>query len=648
MEQASVGTAQIVQKRNRGMIIQKILEGAEKWGIIISAFLIFVMMILTTLDTTLRDTLNKPIEGVYELHTMFMVGVLYLGLAYAQSKRSHIRMDALSSRLNQANQILLQLIGDVIFLIIAALITWQVGVDTFNAWITQDFYYGVVQIPLWPAKMAITVGTGLLCLRLIWDITNNPLWFSKSILNKNQRYQNIAIFFVVSILLAATILIIFNLKLNNPSIFWIVIALFFVLLFLGLPVAASMCIIGILGIGLLSGSGGALNITTSAPFASSAEYTMTVVPLFIVMGTFASLAGFAESGFDLAKRWLLTIKGGIVYASIAASVIFAAATGSGAASCVVLTKLTLPEMLKAGVNKGMAIGVIASASTLAIMIPPSTSFVIYAMLTGNSVSKLLMSGIIPGLIGAAMIAITVYLRCLFNPSLVQTQTSVQISWKDRLSAIPRAWGIALVMVIIIGGIMTGFFTPTEAGAIGAFATFVAVLALRKGGWKEISGILVETAGITAIILFILVGGKIFGTMISITRMPNLVSEWIVGLNVAPIMIVIIIMIIYFILGCFMDSLSIMIITLPIVYPVIIHLGFDPIWFGVLQVQNLEISTVTPPYGMNLFILKGVLPGTGMGEIMKGSLWFVIPMIITMAIYIIFPQVTTWLPNLMSG
>jgi tripartite ATP-independent transporter DctM subunit len=366
------------------------------------------------------------------------------------------------------------------------------------------------------------------------------------------------------------------------------------------------------------------------------------------MGTFASLAGFAEKGYELAKRWLITIKGGIVYASIVASVIFAAATGSGAASCVVLTKLTLPEMLKHGVKKGMAIGVISSASTLAIMIPPSTSFVIYAMLTGNSVGKLLISGIIPGLIGATLIAVTVYLRCKFDPKQVQPLSSVQISWKERFSALPRAWGIALIMVIIIGGIFTGIFTPTEAGAVGAFVAFVSVLALRKGGWKAISGILTESASITSVILFILVGGMIFGTMISITRMPVLISEWVVGLEVQPLIIIIGIMIIYFILGCFMDSLSIMIITLPIIYPVVINLGFDPIWFGVLQVQNLEISTVTPPYGMNLFIMKGILPGTSMGEIMRGSMWFILPMIISMGIYIAFPQVTTWLPNLMSG
>jgi C4-dicarboxylate transporter, DctM subunit len=201
--------------------------------------------------------------------------------------------------------------------------------------------------------------------------------------------------------------------------------------------------------------------------------------------------------------------------------------------------------------------------------------------------------------------------------------------------------------VIVGGIFTGTFTPTEAGAVGAFVTFIAVVALRKGSARSIFRVLLDSAGITSVILFILVGGMLFGNMISITRLPPMLSSWVVGLSIPPLLILIIIMIFYFVVGCFMDSLSIMIITLPIIYPVIVGLGFDPIWFGVLQVQNLEISVITPPYGMNLFILKGLLPETSMGEIFRGVLWFIIPLIMTMAIYIAFPQTALWLPNLMT-
>ena len=225
---------------------------------------------------------------------------------------------------------------------------------------------------------------------------------------------------------------------------------------------------------------------------------MTVMPLFIIMGSFAGLAGFAEEGFNLAKQWLEGIPGGIIHATTIGATAFGAATGSGAASCAILTKVTIPEMLKQGVKKGMAIGVVASASTLAIMIPPSTAFVIYAMLTGNSVGKLLIAGIIPGLIGAAMIMIMVAIRCKIDPSQYGYGVGTRRTpWKTRFATIPRAWGLMVIAVIIIGGLYTGIFTPTEAGSIGAFAALLGVFVTRKGNWRNISQVLFEGGGLTS-------------------------------------------------------------------------------------------------------------------------------------------------------
>lgn len=626
----------------------KVLVKTEKIGVYVSAAMIFIMMVLTSIDTFFRDVFNSPIPGVYELHSMLIVGVLYLGLSYVQAQRSHIRMDILASRLSQSNQLLLHALEDVIFLVIAVIIAWRMGLEFWNAAVTGDYLYGIVKFPLWPAKLVITLGVALTGLRLITDIIRNPLWFAKSGVSASKRYFSLSIIIVVIALLAVGFLIVNNLHLPGVSIGWIALIVFLILLFIGVPVASSMAFIGVFGVWLLTTSKSALGIAGTVPFSASSEYIMTVLPLFIAMGMFAGLAGFAENGFNLAKRWMGNLKGGVIYATIVGSTIFAAATGSGAASCAVLSKLTLPEMLRHGVKREMAIGVIASASTLAIMIPPSTPFVIYAMLTGNSVGKLLIAGIIPGLIGAAMIMVTVYIRCKIDPSMVQQAAVItRITWKEKFTAIPGAWGIALVVLVIIGGIFTGVFTPTEAGAIGAFVTFIAVIALRKSNWREISHVLVDAAGITSMIMFILMSGHMFGNMLSITRLPAMLSEWIVGLNVQPMAILIGIMLIYFVLGCFLDSMSTMIVTLPIIYPVILNLGYNPIWFGVLMVQNLEISVVTPPYGMNLFILKGLLKDVSMGEIFRSVLWFVIPLVATMAIYIIFPQVALWLPGMMT-
>jgi C4-dicarboxylate transporter DctM subunit len=625
-----------------------ILAKIERVGVYISGLFILVMMVLTTIDTFLRDVLDRPMSGVYELSSMMMVGILYLGISYVQSKRNHIRMDLLSSKLSPNNQMVLQLLADVIFLSLAVIITWQMGLKFLNAWTTGDYYYGVVRFPLWPAKLAICLGTALVSVRLISDIILNPLWHGQPGVSTYGRYLRMLIAVLVLAIFAGTVLFTVNQDISAPTAGWIAISIFLFLLFIGVPVATSMALIGICGFWLLSGAKSALGIAASVPFSAASEYTMTVLPLFMALGMLASLAGFAEKGFDLAKKWMEQIKGGIVHATVAGSAIFAAATGSGAASCAVLTKITMPEMLRNGVKKSMAIGVVASASTLAVMIPPSTPFVIYAMLTGNSIGKLLIAGIIPGLICAATIMLTVYIRCRIDPGLVSLGSVRHSSWKERFSAIPGAWGVVLIVVVIIGGIFTGFFTPTEAGAVGAFVVFVAVLVLKKGKKREIFRVLVDSAELASTILFIIVGGTLFGNMISVTRLPVMLSEWVVGLNIPPIGILICIIFIYIILGCFLDALSTLIITIPIVYPIILKLGFSPIWFGVLMVQNMEIAAITPPYGMNLFLLKGVLPGTSMGEIFRGVLWFILPLVVSIAIYIAFPQVALWLPGLMSG
>jgi C4-dicarboxylate transporter DctM subunit len=628
----------------RENIFLRQLAKVESLGVSISGILIVFMMALTTLDTFLRQVFNKPIPGVYELESMMLVAIVFLGLAFVQGQKRHINLDIISTHLKGSFGATVQLLSQVIFLLVAVLITWQMGIQAWNAWITGDYFYGIVHFPLWPPKTLLTLGTALLGIRVISDIIRNPLWSNGSMRN---RIMGVITAIIVLGLILAGLIFVDHLDLAKSAVGYIVIGLFLITLFLGVPVGPAMALTGIIGFWIMLGKDSALGTAGTVPFSATSEYVMTVMPLFVVMGALAGLAGFAEKGFDLAKRWLEPIKGGIVHATVVGSTIFAAATGSGAAACAVLTKLTMPEMLRNGVQKGLAIGVIASAASLAIMIPPSTSFVIYGMLTGNSVGRLLIGGIVPGLLGAVIISIMVYLRCKFDPSLVGAPPTIRSTWKERFIAIPSAWGIALVVLVIIGGIMTGYFTPTEAGAVGAFVTLIAAVSLRKSNLRTIWESVKDSAGVTGMIMFILVGGLLFGNLISLSQIPVTLSNWVAGLDMPPILFLISVMIIYFFLGCFLDAMSIMIITLPIIYPIIISLGFDPIWFGVLQVQNLEIAAITPPYGMNLFILKSLMPGTSMGEIIKGSFWFVIPLVATMILYIAWPDMVLWLPNLMS-
>jgi C4-dicarboxylate transporter, DctM subunit len=642
-------SAAVIKKTSLANQLVKILSRVERYGAIISGIFVLIMMVMTTADVLLRYIFNSPIPGNYELQPLLLVGVVFLAAASIQAKRSHIALDLVTSRLSKPNQLSIQLFSDLIFLIFAGLICWQYVLATQSAWVTKDYYWGLVKFPLWPPYLIITLGTGILSLRLIEGLVSNPLWSRQSGYNIRSRSIRIFITTLITVLVLIVILIAVNAQLRPETVGLVAIILFFGFLFLGVPVSACMGIIAIIGFWMLKGGSSALGIAGNSPFSSIGQYTLTVMPLFIIMGAFAGLAGFAEEGFNLAKKWLEGVPGGIIHATTIGATAFGAATGSGAASCAILAKVTIPEMLKQGIKKGMAIGVVASASTLAIMIPPSSAFVIYAMLTGNSVGQLLIAGIIPGLIGAALIMTMVAVRCKIDPSQYGygTGRTVRTPWKTRLTMIPRAWGLVMIAVVIIGGLYTGVFTPTEAGSIGAFVALLGVLVTRKGTWNNISQSLYEAGGLTSQILVIIMAGMMFSYLMSVTRLPAALSTWIAGIQVAPILIIILMMVIYIILGCFMDDLSVMVATLPILYPVVLKLGFNPIWFGVLMVQQVELGVVTPPYGMNLFILKGILTDTTMGEIFRGVLWFIVPLILTLAVYLAFPQVVLWLPGMMS-
>jgi len=630
-------------------MLLRLLSNAERVATNISGVFIIVMMILTTVDVILRDFFNSPIKGNYELQEMMLVGIAYLGMSYVQSQRQHISMDVLPEYLSRANKLVLQLLGDVIFLLVAVFITWQMGLQAWNAWVNNDYTWGLIRFPFWPAKLIIALGTGLICLRLIADIIKNPLLRRNQpgLFGKSGQYLRLIVTAFLFALIIALIVLSKNLDLTPAAVGGISLLLFVVLLTIGAPVGSSMVLIGVWGMWVLVGVNGAKALAGTIPYTATANYEMTVLPLFIAMGSFAALAGFAQAGFDLAKRWLEGVPGGMAQATVLGASAFAAASGSSAASTAVLSKIAIPEMISHGIKKEMAIGVVAAAASLAIMIPPSNMFVLYGMLTGTSIGKLLISGIIPGLIGAAIIMLMIYLRCKLDPSQAGSLVTTRSTWKERLTAIPRAWGIVFIAVVVMGGLYIGIFTPTEAGAIGAFVSFIAMLIIKRPKLSEISGVLLEAGGIAGTIFFILVGGLTFSNMISISRLPNALSEWVVGLNFPPVVIIIFIMLMYFILGTFLDAISTMIITLPIIFPLILQLGYSPIWFGVLMVQNAEIAEVSPPFGMCLFLLKRMVPDTSMMQIFRGVTWFIIPLVLTMVVYIAFPQVALWLPNTMA-
>jgi tripartite ATP-independent transporter DctM subunit len=429
---------------------------------------------------------------------------------------------------------------------------------------------------------------------------------------------------------------------DRALIGWMAIGGVFVLLAIRVPVAIAMLACAIVGYGSISGFDKSFSIVGLVLYGSLGQYTLTVVPLFLLMGHFAQIAGFAGDVFQAAKKWVGHWRGGVVQATVVGAAAFGAASGSGLAACAIVGKVTIPEMLRLGVDRRLAFGTVASAGTIAAMIPPSILMVIYGVITNQSIAKLLIAGILPGIVIALIYMATIYVLVRRNPSLVPV--SQPTPWKERLRSIKSVWGVSVLAFVVMGGIYSGWFTPTEAGAVGAFAAMLLALATRRLGLLDLWTGLMDAAKTTGMVYFVVGSALVFGSFLAITGIPNDLSQWVISLEANRYVILLFIILMYVVMGCFVDMLAGMVLTLPIIFPAIIKLGFDPIWFGVLMVNLCELALITPPYGLNLFVLRGVIPDASMRDIIIGSIPFVLAGFVIIALLVSFPEAVLWLPS----
>jgi len=425
---------------------------------------------------------------------------------------------------------------------------------------------------------------------------------------------------------------------------WIGIGTMLFMVMLGIPVAYAMGIVGFVGSLVLMGPDATRGLMEIVPFGTVASYSFGIVPLFVVMGYLVFYAGFANGAFQTARAWLGHRTGGVPMASVVGCAVFGAASGSGLASTATLARITIPEMIASGVDRKLAYGVVAAAGPLAQMIPPSILMIIYAIIAEQPAGKMLIAGIVPGIIIVSVYLVTIYIKVRINPSLAPS--APRVPWPERIKSVRQTWGIGVLAIFVIGGIYTGIFTPTEAGAVGAtWALFLTIIA-GKFTWPVLRDSIHETIRTTGMVFLIVIGGFIFGQFLSITRLPTMISTWITGLPVAPTVVIVGIVVFYLILGLFIDMVAAMFITLPIILPAVIKLGYDPIWFGVLVVFLAEIALATPPFGIGLFIINGVIEGSKLSEIAQGVLPFILADMVILAILIAWPQLILFLPNLM--
>jgi tripartite ATP-independent transporter DctM subunit len=416
----------------------------------------------------------------------------------------------------------------------------------------------------------------------------------------------------------------------------------FALMLLRVPVGIAMGLVGLVGFGYLAGPEPALKLLAQSPIRTATSGEFAVIPMFLLMGALASSSGMSRELFRAANSFLGHYRGGLGIATIAACGGFAAICGSSVATAATFSSVAYPEMRRYGYPESFATGVVAAGGTLGIMIPPSTVLAIYGLITEQDIGKLFVAGIIPGLVAVGMYVITINIIGALRPDFLPRGS--RSSWAERAAAMRDIWAVALLFVFIIGGLYGGLFTVTEAAGAGAAGAFIIAVARRRLTHKEFWRSCVETVRTTAAVFTILIGALLFGYFLTITQTPQKVTAFLTGLGLGKYGVLILIMVMYLLLGCIMDAMAMIILTIPIVFPVIKALGFDPIWFGVIIVMTVELGLIHPPVGMNVFVIKSVVKDVKISTIFYGVLPFVATDILRLAVLIAFPVLATFLPS----
>jgi tripartite ATP-independent transporter DctM subunit len=420
----------------------------------------------------------------------------------------------------------------------------------------------------------------------------------------------------------------------------------FVLILLGMRIAFATALVGFVGLWVMKDMVVAGRVLGFLPHAIVAHYSLSVIPLFIIMGYYAFYAGLTDDIFFTARQWIGHLPGGLAIATVFGCAGFAACTGASTASAAIMGRVAIPEMKKYGYHPRLAAGVVAASGTLASLIPPSVILVIYGIITEQSIGALLIAGFIPGIVSAAIYAAMIYIRVRIYPELGKPQPGVSL--KAKFIALKGTWGVLVLIVLIIGGIYSGVFTPTEAGGAGAFSAFLMALFMGRLSKERFIEALLETGRTTIMIFAIIVGVLIFVRFLALTGLPDTFTQFVLDLPISPGLILILILCIYIFLGMFLDAIGMMMLTLPMVFPAVTGLGYDPIWFGIIIVKMCEICLITPPVGLNCYIVRSVAPDIPLEEIFRGIFPFLAMDILTVALLIAFPQIITFLPSRMLG
>jgi len=416
----------------------------------------------------------------------------------------------------------------------------------------------------------------------------------------------------------------------------------FALMAIRVPIGIAMGAAGVLGFAALSGWKAGFNLLANVPLSVVTDYNLSVIPMFILMGAFASRGGMSQELFAAGRAWLGHLRGGLAMASVAACGGFAAINGSSVATAATMAQVALPEMRRAGYHPGLSAGLIAAGGTLGIMIPPSVIFVLYGIMTETDIKKLFAAGVLPGLMAIAFYFLVVQVISRMRPDALPR--GELHSWSERWASLRGLWAVVLLFVFVLGGIYGGLFTVEEGAGVGAVGTLLIGILRRRLRLPEIRAALIDTLRVSSAIMMIVIGAFLFGYFLTITQFTQKAVAFLVGLPVGAYGVLALVMVGYFILGAIMDELAMILLTVPVVFPAMMQLGFDPVWFGVIVVMAVTFGMICPPVGINVFVINSIARDVTLGRIYRGTMPFITVDVVRLVILCAFPAISLWLPS----
>ena len=630
-----------------------------KTGFIISSLAVLAMMIPTVVDVILRalsswdwlwfkltdifEDLEPSIEGVIDIEGILMLVVVFGGLGWAKYSGGHIRVDLLFDFFPPRVKTVLLLFHSTLMSVFTALMTYYIYLGAMEKQVNFDLTDQLLW-PLWPVYLAASVGSGILflcCIRM----------FLENLVKALEQKMHVQILIPLAAAVAFCYLpFLFHdagLAENKALLGALTIGMMLLLLLLRLPIGFCMGIMGIFGMIIMYPSYDiALETLASAPPAGTMKYVMTVVPMFVLMGEIALYSGISTDMFNSASMWLGRLPGGLAVAGVAGCAGFAAICGDSLATAMTMTSVALPEMKKQNYNAGLACSSLAAGGTLGILIPPSMGFIFYAIVTETSIGQLFIAGIVPGVMLAGIFGLLMIFIALKWPHMAPR--GAVFPWAMKFKSLIGVLPMVGLVILILGGMMMGFFSPTEGGAMGAFGTLVYAVCRRRISPREFLDSLKSTSGITTRLMFILIGVDILNSFLAATQLPMMLAEWVSGMGAGKYTVLLLIVLFYIVLGSFMNVIPMILLTLPALFPTVMEVGFNPVWFGVVTVLLMEMGQITPPMGIVVFAIAGMPNTAPMGQIFKFIMPFVLCMMLMVVLLTIFPDIAIWLPKLLFG